>query len=182
MWKCPVPWHLQRFIPRKSHASFGGWLPFEWNYFVGMPDSWRQVSRRGVGGTMCWNVETSLKISQRRVPRSADPAEEDACSRWALVSHAYRSDLGNKRRGSTLEEFGFGGVAGYECDAAEWILSDVGHWNWLFWVSRTGTKLRVTRNRLSLSFCTYFFYFLVCIQFQDSPCPQWMFNMPEWVR
>lgn len=78
-------------------------------------------------------METSLKISPRRVPRSADPGEEDACSRWAQVSHAYRTDLGDKRRGSTLEEFGVGGVGGpgYECDAAEWILSHLGHWNWL---------------------------------------------------
>lgn len=53
-------------------------------------------------------------------------------------------------------------------DAAEWILSDVGHWNWLFWVSRTWTKLRVTRNRLSLSFWTFFFFFWSEFSFRIS--------------
>lgn len=26
---CTMTVHLQRFIPRKPHGEFGGWLPFE---------------------------------------------------------------------------------------------------------------------------------------------------------
>lgn len=103
MWKCPALWHLQRFIPRKPHASSGGWLPFDWNYFLW---EWPTVGGRFPGGTMCWSVETSLKISQRRVPRRRRRArgEEDACSRWALPDR-----LGEwKDADQHLEEFGFG--------------------------------------------------------------------------
>lgn len=51
-------------------------------------------------------METSLKISQRRVVRSRDPAEEDAGSLTRVPEQ-----LGEKRRrGETLEEFSFWGV------------------------------------------------------------------------
>lgn len=74
-------------------------------------------SRRGVGGTMCWSVETSLKISQRRVVRSRDPAEEDACALCGLVSRTRVPEPSwgkSKTRINTWRVWGFfWGVGGF---------------------------------------------------------------------
>lgn len=190
MWKCPVLWlYICNALSHANHMGrseadvrlnettlrecqiFGGWFPGA-ESAEPCVEAWRHRWRllrdasRGAETPRRRTRVLTVDLTQCTDRRTGSTwgNKKTRMSTWTLVSEGL-VDMNAPRRSRWR--------------AAEWILSDVGHWYWLFWVSRTWTKLRVTRNRLSLSLWTYF---LVFIQFQDSLCPPWMFNMLEWVR